>query len=204
MRPTLPLPCPGAPFGVRALRAATLVAALTVVPGAVAGAQATFASAVPTPAPLKAPTKAPEAAAPALRVVDVGVDGQERGWLGVDLQPVQSGLAVSVSRSVLRIASPNARVVAVRAILADADTTHGWKVRAVSQPVAANRLVGCVDGRLTNTVRLDIPTTGGPDALRGTRLAFELVGQVRAPGERRWSRVSERRIAGPVLAVGAP
>ena len=202
MRPTLPLPCPGAPLGVRALRAATLVAALTLVPGAVAGAQATFASAVPTPAPAKAP--APAAAAPALRVVDLSPDGQERGWLGVDLQPVQSGLAVSISRSALRIASPNARVVAVRAILADADTTHGWKVRAVSQPVAANRLVGCLDGRLANRVRLYIPTTGGPDALRGTRLAFELVGQVRAPGERRWSRVSERRIAGPVLALGAP
>ena len=203
MRP-LPLPRPGAPLGVRALRAAPLLAALTIAPVASAAAQATgpatFASAVPTPAPLKAP----DLAAPAVRVVDVGADGQERGWLGVELQRVQGGLAVSVSRSVLRIASPNARVVAVRAILADADTTHGWKVRAASLPVAAGKLVGCVDGRLANVVRLDIPTTGGAEALRGTRLAFELVGQVRAPGERRWSRVSERRIAGPVLAGVAP
>ncbi|WP_284348994.1 hypothetical protein [Roseisolibacter agri] len=184
-------------------RAATLLAVLALARAAVAGAQATvpttFASAVPTPAPLKAP----DLAAPAVRVVDLAPDGQERGWLGVELQRVQSGLAVSVSRSALRIASPNARVVAVRAILADADTTHGWKVRAVSLPVAAAKLVGCVDGRLANTVRLDIPTSGA-DALRGTRLAFELVGQVRAPGERRWSRVSERRIAGPVLAGIAP
>ena len=200
MRPSLPLSCPGALLGARALREAALLAALALVPGAVASAQATFASAVPTPAPLKAP----DLAAPAVRVVDLAPDGQERGWLGVELQPVRSGLAVSVSRSALRIASPNARVVSVRAILADADTSRGWKVRAASLPVAANRLLGCVDGRLASTVRLDIPTNGGPEALRGTRLAFELVGQVRAPGERRWSQVAERRIAGPVLALGAP
>lgn len=204
MRLSLLPPCPGTPSGVRALRDAALVAVLALAPGALAGAQATLASAVPTPAPRNGAGTAPDLAAPTLRVVDLAPDGRERGWLGVELQPVHGGLAVSVSRSVLRIASPNARVVAVRAILADADTSRGWKVRAASLPVAANRLVGCVDGRLADTVRFDIPTAGGPDALRRTRLAFELVGQVRAPGARRWSQVAERRIAGPVLAVGAP
>src|SRR5688500_16242547 len=122
MRPPLPLPRPGARSGAPVVRDAVLLAALALLPGSMAGAQATFASAVPTPAPLKAP----DLAAPTLRVADLGPDGQEHGWLGVEVQPVRSGLAVSVSRSVLRIASPNARVVAVRAILADADTSRGW------------------------------------------------------------------------------
>jgi hypothetical protein len=179
-------------------RPAAALAALALSPCALAaqGTPSTFASAVPTPAP--------EVGAPALRIVDLAPDGQERGWIGADVRQGQGGLVVSVSRSALRIASPNARVVAVRAVLADADTSRGWKVRAASAPVAAAKLVGCVDGRLANTVRLDIPMAGGPDALRGTRLAFELVGQVRAPGERRWSRVAERRIPGPVLAGVAP
>jgi hypothetical protein len=199
MRPTsLPLRS-GAPAS-RAVRASATLAALALLPCSVAAAQATFASAVP--APTAAP--APEIGAPTLRIVDLTPDGQERGWLGADVRQAQGGLVVAVSRSALRIASPNARIVAVRAILADADTSRGWKVRAASAPVAAARLVGCVDGRLANVVRLDIPTDGSPDALRGTRLAFELVGQVRAPGTRRWSQVAERRIPGPVLAGVTP
>jgi hypothetical protein len=199
MRP-ISLPLPGA-RARHAVRASATLAALALLPCSFAAAQsapATFASAVPTPAPV------PEVGAPTLRIVDVAPDGRERGWIGADVRQAQGGLIVAVSRSALRIASPNARIVAVRAILADADTSRGWKVRAASAPVSAARLVGCVDGRLANVVRLDIPTDASGDALRGTRLAFELVGQVRAPGERRWSQVAERRIPGPVLGGVAP
>ena len=179
---------------------ALLGAVLLLTHGAVAGAQTTLTSVVPRPAPLATPAVAPSApGASTVRVVDLASDGQERGWLLADVLQGTDGYAVTVSRSALRVASPNARVLAVRAVLVDADTTHGWRVRAASAPVSAARLTGCVDGRLTAPVRFELPTSMTPDA-RGTRLAFEMVGQVRAPGDRKWSRSGERWLAGPVLA----
>jgi hypothetical protein len=67
--------------------------------------------------------------------------------------------------------------------------------------VKAAALVGCVDGRLTAPVSFVIPADGA--SLRGARLAFELVGRVRAPGSTRWDGVAERWLPGPVLAAVA-
>lgn len=185
-------------------RAALLALALPALAGAQSSSTAAptvVASVVPMPT-----AGAPAATAPvalpanAVRIVDRAPDGAERGWLAAQVDRVASGLVVTVPRSALPIASANARVVQVRALVVDADTTRGWKVRAASAPVAAARLAGCVDGQLTSAVRFVIPTDVRPEVLRGRRLAFELAGHVKAPGERRWSGIGERMVAGPVLA----
>jgi hypothetical protein len=167
-----------------------------------AQAATSLASVVPTPsAPM--PGAAPAAVVlpgNAVRVVDRAPDGAERGWLAAEVERVSSGLVVTVSRAAFPIASANARVVQVRALVIDADTSRGMKVHAASAPVAAGKLAGCVDGKLASVVRFIVPTDMSPAALRTRRLAFELVGHVKAPGERRWSGIAERVLAGPMLA----
>jgi hypothetical protein len=61
----------------------------------------------------------------AVRIVDRAPDGAERGWLAVEVDRVSSGLVVTVSRAAFPIASANARVVQVRALVIDADTSRG-------------------------------------------------------------------------------
>jgi hypothetical protein len=117
------------------------------------------------------------------------------------VERVSGGLVVTVSRAAFPIASANARVVEVRALVIDADTSRGMKVHAASAPVAAAKLAGCMDGKLASVVRFVVPTDMSPEALRTRRLAFELVGHVKAPGARRWSGIAERVLPGPTLAV---
>jgi hypothetical protein len=167
-----------------------------------AQAPSSVASVVPTPsAPM--PAAAPAAVvlpANAVRIVDRGADGAERGWLAAEVERVSGGLVVTVSRAAFPIASANARVVQVRALVIDADTSRGMKVHAASAPVAAAKLAGCMDGKLASVVRFVVPTDMSPEALRTRRLAFELVGHVKAPGARRWSGLAERVLPGPTLA----
>jgi hypothetical protein len=184
------------------LRSSAALVALALP--ALLGAQASrsVASVVPTPtAPMPA-APAPAVALPAnaVRIVDRAPDGAERGWLAVEVDRVSSGLVVTVSRAAFPMASANARVVQVRALVIDADTSRGMKIHAASAPVAAARLAGCVDGTLGSVVRFVVPTDMSPEALRTRRLAFELVGHVKAPGERRWSGIAERVLPGPMLA----
>ena len=165
-----------------------------------AQAPSSVASVVPTPSapmPGGAPVVLP---ANAVRVVDRAPDGAERGWLAAEVERASSGLVVTVSRAAFPIASANARVVQVRALVIDADTSRGMKIHAASAPIAAVKLAGCMDGKLSSVVRFVVPTDVSPEVLRTRRLAFELVGHVKAPGARRWSGIAERVLAGPMLA----
>jgi hypothetical protein len=180
------------------LSSSAALLALAIPVGIRAQAPTSVASVVPTPAP--APAAPVELPANAVRVVDRTPDGAERGWLAAEVERVASGLVVTVARAALPVASANARVVQVRALVVAPNGDGGWKVHAASAPVAAGRLVGCVDGRLASTVRFVLPTDTSPEALRGRSLAFELAGHVRAPGERQWRSVATRVVPGPALA----